>query len=185
METPKDVDGFLDAGEPPIAFAPSSAATNLQAFIAAAVDACRILKRRGILMTRFADHLTKHLPPTIKHVSFARHSQVLPRCAAVVSHGGIGTVSQGLRAGIPQVIMPMNYDQPEHARRLTELKVAQTLWPKRLSGSRLARCIHELLANSKVHQRCKQLAASLPADKPVNEACDRIEQFAGCESAES
>eukprot|EP00282_Hemiselmis_andersenii_P016105 CAMPEP_0114165074 /NCGR_PEP_ID=MMETSP0043_2-20121206/31036_1 /TAXON_ID=464988 /ORGANISM="Hemiselmis andersenii, Strain CCMP644" /LENGTH=602 /DNA_ID=CAMNT_0001261835 /DNA_START=150 /DNA_END=1954 /DNA_ORIENTATION=- len=35
-----------------------------------------------------------------------------PLCCCVVHHGGIGTVSECLRAGIPQVVVPVAYDQP-------------------------------------------------------------------------
>ena len=37
---------------------------------------------------------------------------LVPRSAALVHHGGIGTLSQGLAGGVPQVVMPMGFDQP-------------------------------------------------------------------------
>jgi UDP:flavonoid glycosyltransferase YjiC (YdhE family) len=55
--------------------------------------------------------------------------QVLPRALALVSHGGIGTVSQALAAGIPQLVMPLGFDQFDNAARLERLGVAATLPP--------------------------------------------------------
>ena len=44
---------FLRAGSPPIVFTPGSAMRHGHAFFRTAVDACQLLKRRGILLTRY------------------------------------------------------------------------------------------------------------------------------------
>jgi sterol 3beta-glucosyltransferase len=40
------------------------------------------------------------------------HSWLFPRMATVVHHGGAGTTAAGLRAGIPNVVIPFFGDQP-------------------------------------------------------------------------
>ena len=52
-------------------------------------------------------------------------SSVFPLCAAVVHHGGIGTCAQALAAGVPQLTMPLAFDQPDNATRLSRLGVAR------------------------------------------------------------
>ena len=52
---------------------------------------------------------------------------MLPRCAAVVSHGGSGTVLAALAHGLPSVLLPMGADQPENADRCEELGVSVVL----------------------------------------------------------
>ena len=99
-----------------------------------------------------------------------------------MSHGGVGTVAQGLRAGIPQVCMPLSYDQPDIAHRCQKLGVSRTLSPKRFTGPALTRHLDELLNDPAVRQQCQRLAATLVCADPVKETCDRIEQFAGCAS---
>jgi len=42
--------------------------------------------------------------------------RVLPTCAAVVHHGGAGTLFGALAAGIPQLVEPGAGDRPRHAR---------------------------------------------------------------------
>jgi hypothetical protein len=54
----------------------------------------------------------------------APHDWLLPRCAVALHHGGAGTVHAALRAGTPQVIAPLQYDQPFWARRMRALGVA-------------------------------------------------------------
>ena len=76
---------------------------------------------------------------------FARHSVIcwtpfplrwlFPRVAAVVHHGGAGTTSAGLRAGVPSIIVPFFADQPYWGQRIAELGVGPAPIPrKKLNG---------------------------------------------------
>lgn len=66
-------------------------------------------------------------PERIRVERYLPHSDVLPRCAAVVSHGGSGTVLGALAHGLPSVLLPMGADQPWNAARCEELGVALVL----------------------------------------------------------
>src|SRR5215217_4867358 len=101
---------FLDEGPPPIAFTPGSAMWQGRAFFDAAVSTAQALGRRGLLLTRHRDHLPPALPPGVIHVDYAPFSQLLPRCAAIVHHGGMGTSAQSMAAGVPQLVTPMAHD---------------------------------------------------------------------------
>ncbi|GAA0525897.1 DUF1205 domain-containing protein [Paractinoplanes ferrugineus] len=52
---------------------------------------------------------------------------VLETCAAVVHHGGAGTMLTALTAGLPQVIVPQLPDHATHARQLTGAGAGLTL----------------------------------------------------------
>lgn len=58
---PGDLESFMNEGEAPIVFTPGSAITYARAFFQTAADACRMLGRRGILVTRFPDQLPDEL----------------------------------------------------------------------------------------------------------------------------
>jgi UDP:flavonoid glycosyltransferase YjiC (YdhE family) len=66
-------------------------------------------------------------PERIRVERYLPHSAVLPRCDAVVSHGGSGTVLAALAHGLPSVLLPMGADQPQNATRCEELGVALVL----------------------------------------------------------
>jgi UDP-glucoronosyl and UDP-glucosyl transferase len=66
-------------------------------------------------------------PPRVHVERYLPHSDVLPRCDAVVSHGGSGTVLGALAHGLPSVLLPMGADQPWNAARCEELGVAVVL----------------------------------------------------------
>ena len=123
---------FLDAGDPPIVFTPGSANQDAASFFRAAVDASARLERRALLLTRFTDHLPT-LPADVHHEGYAPLSTLLPRCAALVHHGGIGTLAQALAAGVPQLTMPMGFDQPDNTTRLLRLGVAGWVAPSRFT----------------------------------------------------
>jgi UDP-N-acetylglucosamine:LPS N-acetylglucosamine transferase len=66
-------------------------------------------------------------PERIRVERYLPHADVLPRCAAVVSHGGSGTVLGALAHGLPSVLLPMGADQPWNAARCEELGAAVVL----------------------------------------------------------
>ena len=115
---PDDANRFLDAGSPPVAFTPGSEVRNSKAFFEQAVDACEKLGCRGLFLAKHDEAIPKVLPKSIRHFEYLPFQVVLPRCSAIVHHGGIGTIAKGLKAGIPQVTRPMGWDQFDNAERL-------------------------------------------------------------------
>jgi rhamnosyltransferase subunit B len=169
---------FLASGEPPIVFTPGSAMLHGHAFFSAAAEACVLLDRRGILLTRFAEQVPARLPASVRHFTYAPFSQLLPRAAALVHHGGIGTLSQGFAAGVPQLVMPMSFDQPDNAARLERLGAGLAVSPKRFQAARVAAILQRLLAAEDVTHRCREIAAKMEERRGLETACDAIEQVA-------
>ena len=178
---PPELDEFLEsaqaAGDPPIVFAPGSGNRQARRFFTAACDACRRLGRRGVLLTRYTDHLPRLLPEGVRRADYAPFSSVLPRAAALVHHGGIGTSAQALAAGRPQLVMPMTFDQPDNAARLQRLGVARTLPPMRFSGASVARELAALLESAIVARKCADVARRFDGIDPVGQTCDVIEGY--------
>jgi rhamnosyltransferase subunit B len=124
---------FLDAGPPPIGFTPGSAMAHGRDFFARALAACAATGQRALLITPYADQLPSPLPPGAFAVAYAPFDALLPRLAALVHHGGIGTCAQALAAGLPQAVMPFAHDQFDNALRLQRLGCGLTL--SRRSGA--------------------------------------------------
>lgn len=171
------LDDFLQAGDPPVAFTPGSAMVHGHEFFAAAAEACARQKLRGLLLTRKADQIPADLPAGVIHVPYAPFSDLLPRCAALVHHGGVGTAAQGLRAGIPQLIMPMAHDQPDNAARLGRLGVALSLSPRRFTARRVARALGALLGDANYRQRAREIARRFVGADPLNQTAELIERL--------
>jgi rhamnosyltransferase subunit B len=176
---PEDLDAFLAAGAPPIAFTPGSANLQGRSFFEAAIGACTRLGRRGLLLTRFPEQLPRALPEGIRHVAFAPFGLLLPRVAALVHHGGVGTAAQGMAAGIPQLVMPLGHDQYDNAARMRRLGVGRALLPARFRGPAVAAALRALLGSPTVADRCRAVAARFAEDpRPMDAASVAIEALA-------
>ena len=169
-----ELDRWLDAGEPPVVFAPGTANRQAARFFRAGVDACLRLGRRGLLLTRFAEQIPDPLPPGVRHAEYTPFGSLLSRAAALVHHGGIGTAAQALRAGCPQSVMPMAFDQPDNAVRLQRLGVGRYLRPSRFTGLAVARDLDALLDSEDVASACRAVASRFEGIDPVAETCDLI-----------
>jgi len=172
-----DVETYLNQGEAPIVFTFGSGMRQGQALFAAAADACARMGRRGLLLTPFREQLPATLPAEATHFSYIPLKQLLPRAAAIVHHGGIGTMSQALRAGVPQVITPLAHDQHDNADRVERLNVGRMVPSVNLSGARLAAALDELLNSSSVLQSCKAVAQRFDNFNGIAETCDVLEAF--------
>lgn len=174
-----DLQQFLDEGEPPIAFTPGSAMWTGHRFFAESARACALLGHRGLLLTRHADQIPRRLPAGVRHVSYAPFSQLLPRCAALVHHTGIGTSAQALRAGIPELLVPFAHDQHDNAARLIRLGVARKIEPRAYRAGATAALLDELISCDSVGLCARQIAARFDGPDPMRQTCQWIEQLAG------
>jgi UDP:flavonoid glycosyltransferase YjiC (YdhE family) len=159
-----ELEAFLAAGPPPVLFTPGTAMAQGAEFFATALVACRRAKVRAIFATKFPATLPA-LPPEIYHAAYTPFSSLLPRCAAVVHHGGIGTTSQALAAGIPQLIRPFSHDQPDNAARVRRLRVGSWIWPKDFTTPTLASALTDLLNDQNRKCRCDALAKELQKEQ--------------------
>jgi rhamnosyltransferase subunit B len=155
-----DLEKFLAADDAPIVFALGSSAVWIAGdFWDAAVAATLKLGRRAILLT--GPHMPETLPDTVRAYSYLPYSKVFPRAAAVVHQAGIGTLSHALRAGQPQLIVPLAFDQPDNAARACSLGLGRTLPFRKVTAGRLVSEISALLGASGYACAARRVAAEL------------------------
>ena len=80
----------------PLVFTPGSANIHARAFFDAAIAASQELGRPAILLTRHREQLPDRLPHGVIHRSYIPLGALLPHAAALIHHGGIGTMAQGI-----------------------------------------------------------------------------------------
>jgi UDP:flavonoid glycosyltransferase YjiC (YdhE family) len=176
-DIPPELEDFLSAGPPPIVFTPGSAGANLHGFFRESVEACRITGHRAMLVTSFPEQLPPDLPPNVRAFPYLPFSQILPRAAALVHPGGIGTIAQAIRAGIPQLVVPHGNDQPDNALRLERLRLGVSIYPERYKAARVARDLHALLDNPEIKSSCATYSTRIDSEAAIRQACDAIEQL--------
>jgi rhamnosyltransferase subunit B len=170
---PAEVGEFLAKGEPPIVFTFGSAMRQGAELFRVSVEACKLLGMPGLLLARGKEQIPADLPPSVLHAEYAPFSTVFPRAAAVVHHGGIGTCAQGLAAGVPQLVVPLSFDQPDNAERLEKLGVGRWIARRRFTPKRAAKVLRELLAMPR--EACETWATKMTDGDPAREACAAIE----------
>jgi uncharacterized protein (TIGR00661 family) len=107
------------------------------------VDACVKLDRPGLLLSTHAENFPDRLPESVRTMAYASFGQLLPQCSAIVHHGGIGTTSQALAAGIPQIIRPLAFDQFDNATRVESLGCGRWLRADKLLADTLQSILDE------------------------------------------
>lgn len=155
-----DLEQFLAAGESPLVFALGSSAIWIAGdYWNQAVAATRALRRRAILVT--GPNLPLSLPPEIRAYPYLPYSAVFSRAAVVLHQAGIGTLSQALRSGVPQLITPVAFDQPDNAARAARLGVARVLPFRRVTARKFQTEIAALLVDPSYAAKARRVANEL------------------------
>ena len=181
--TPLDAElaALCDSGKKVVAFTFGTGMVHGTKLFRAAIEACRLLDVQGLLLTRHAAQLPTPLPPNVRHVPFAPFRELFPRCAAVVHHGGIGTIAEAFAAAVPQGVLPIAFDQKDNAIRVKRLGAGDWMRAGRATGPRLARLLKGLMSDE-VKRRCRDVAARFAGEEPLETAADAVEALAVSES---
>jgi MGT family glycosyltransferase len=113
------------------------------------------------------------VPRNIKAESWGDHDQLLQRCAAVVSHGGLGTTLRSLAHGRPLLLLPLGRDQQFNAGRVVESGAGISL-PLEASRDEIASALAELLAQPQYTEAAAHAAATIAADRPDEKATEAL-----------
>jgi UDP:flavonoid glycosyltransferase YjiC (YdhE family) len=117
----------------------------------------------------------RNLPPNVQVFGYQPFSALLPRAALLVYHGGIGTLAQTIRAGIPHLVVPNGHDQFDNAWRIGRLGLGQSVPQSRYRAGEVSRMIREILDDAAVGERCAQAASRIDSDGSLRTACELIE----------
>lgn len=171
-----ELEGFLNAGPPPLVFTLGSAAVHIPGdFYRESLKAARRLGRRAVLLVGPEGDLSVGAgDPDIHVAAYAPFSLLFPRAAAIVHQGGVGTTHQALRAGRPQLVVPHLGDQYDNAARVVRLGCAGTLARTAYRADRVARSLGTLLDDPAVVARAQALAAPALAEDGAAAAADLI-----------
>lgn len=166
---------FLESGEPPMCVSFGSMVNRDAEKIDRIVRESLIqTNQRGIILSGWG--MVNH--PASKeflYLDAVPHDWLLPRCSMIIHHGGAGTTSAGLRAGIPNIVVPFTADQPFWGRRVHAVGAGpKPILVKNLSVERLTQAIAEAGERS-VRERAQALGAQIRGEGGVGRAVELIE----------
>ncbi|MBQ0854802.1 glycosyltransferase family 1 protein [Streptomyces sp. BH-SS-21] len=176
-QLPDELRNFLDEGPPPVFFGLGSATVpDAQRLGEEVVRALRAAGVRGVVQRGWAGlSVTGDDMFTVDEVP---HAALFPRMAAVVHHAGAGTTGATLRAGVPAVPVPIQFDEAFWAARLVSLGVAPAAVPLRgLTADALGAAVARAVTDPAHTARARKLADRLGGEdgvRPVLTAVDRL-----------
>ena len=143
---PQELTRFLENGSPPIVFTlGSSAVWVARDFFQESIQAAKRLGRRAVLLIGDERNLPHALPEGIIALDYVPYQSLLPKACAVVHHGGVGTTSQGLLAGVPTLIVPFAFDQADNAEHARKVGTSRTIYRNKYFATRVASELDTLL----------------------------------------
>jgi UDP:flavonoid glycosyltransferase YjiC (YdhE family) len=139
-----------------------------------ALDAIAELPVRALFTTGrgFDVNVLGAIPANVHVEAFIPQRDVLPRAAAVVCHGGSGTVLGALAAGVPMVVVPIGADEPHNAQRIAAIGAG--LASPNATASTLRAAIERVLAEPAFRSNARKLAAEIASLPTVDRAVARL-----------
>ena len=97
----------------------------------------------------------------VLHLPFVPFSEVCAACAAVIHHGGIGTIAQCLWAGVPSLVVPGGMDQPFNAAQVVQRRAGVWIPCKQYTTRRAEHALKALLCRPTYQGRVREIRAQI------------------------
>jgi len=168
-----------DGDDPLVLVAPSTAQDPDLRLVRAALDALAEEPVRVLATTNRLDPSSSlpDAPSNARVVDWLSYSQLMPRAALVVCHGGHGTVARALVAGAPVLCCPHVGDMAENSARVAWAGVGLML-PWRLLGSGPLRwATRRILGDPSFVERAAEVAAWAQANDGSERGARLVEKL--------
>ena len=118
------------------------------------------------------------LPEGFRVERFVPHAQILPRCAAVIHHGGQGIAQDAIYYGLPSVVVPISQDLYEIATRCVCAGVGLRIPYPRLTAQRLSTAVTTVLTDLQIRSATRSLQAKFRSTNAGATGASLLEQLA-------
>lgn len=167
---------WLQGGSPPIYFGFGSLPIlDPPAFLRTVREVLVALGLRGLIVSGWTNMQEFEGDDRLFLAQSLNHDEVLPRCQAVVHHGGAGTTTTALTAGVPALVCSVFLDQLFWGARIQELGAGVWLPFQRFTAARLREALERLLSGP-AQARAAELGARMREERGLQAAADFMEQ---------
>jgi UDP:flavonoid glycosyltransferase YjiC (YdhE family) len=175
-ELPSELSRFIDAQGAPLVFTPGTGVVEVDHFFGAARECCERLGRAGVFLSPRLPAQSRGARGRFYQLDYLDLALLLPRAALLVHHGGIGTTARAFEAGVPQIISPQSFDQPDNGDRVSRLGVGHMIARPLLTGERLAGAAEGLLGSADVQARRQAFSSPTRAQRALANSADELER---------
>lgn len=171
----QQLENFISANGAPVVFTPGTGVSDIGEFFSRAEALCHELQLPGVFLSRALRDSGKQWSNRIAVRDHAELHWLLPLSCMLVHHGGIGTTAQAIRAGIPQIVLPDRFDQPDNALRVAILGLGGAVFSRRPAASDVADIMLRVLASGTVRAQVQRGAALVRGSSSTDLACQMID----------
>jgi zeaxanthin glucosyltransferase len=112
-------------------------------------------------------------------VKRAPQLELLKQTSVCITHAGLNTVLESLAQGVPQIAIPVAFDQPGVAARIANKQTGVVTSLDKLTANRLSKLLNEVLSNSTYRDNARQLQKAIAQANGLSVAADLIEESLG------
>ena len=105
--------------------------------------------------------------------------ELLKRTSVCITHAGLNTVLESLAQGVPQVAIPITFDQPGVATRIAAKKTGVTVPFEKLTSDHLSTLLGEVLNNAVYRENARKLQDVIAKTNGLSMAADIVERSFG------
>jgi UDP:flavonoid glycosyltransferase YjiC (YdhE family) len=165
--------------EPLVLVAPSTAHDSDNQLVRTALAALAEEPVRVVATTnRVAPQQPIEVPANARLAEWLSYSQLMPAAAAIVSHGGHGTVARALGAGTPVLVCPIIGDMSETAMRVDWAGAGLSLPWRLCRPAPLRWAVRRLLHEPSFTTKAEEIAAWGRANDGAARGAELVEQLA-------
>ena len=118
------------------------------------------------------------VPEHVRVVQYIPLAALMPHLDLVVSHGGSGTLTAAFAHGLPQVVLPMNADQPENAQRVAALGAGIVVNGNEPSPEKISAAVRAALSDPAYRTGARRVQSEIAQLPGVEHAVPLLQRIA-------
>lgn len=175
-----ELNDFLASGDPPVVVTLGSTGVyTAGTFYRDAWAAVQKIGRRAVLLTGPETETLRQeiVDPDCLILNYVPHTAIFPRGCVNIHHGGLNTTGQALRAGVPQLVVPMSHDQFDNAARIVRAGRGLSLPKAEFTVERAVPLLSRLVDDPSFREHAAagaEIVAGEPGARGAAEAIDEL-----------
>jgi vancomycin aglycone glucosyltransferase len=160
---PENVEKFIVAGSPPVFIGfGSNPIYYPQELTQMFIRISKVTQQRLIVSKGWSDIATTNSSPDVLYVDDMPFELLFPRMAAIIHHGGTGTMAYAARAGVPQAGFPFMTDQFNNREQIAKLEIGpKTCDFKKMTAEAISTAITECITNNRYKKNAVEISQKI------------------------
>lgn len=175
----ESIEEYLNSGKKVVLITGGSSRILKPEFNIVATEACGSRDFVGILVAPHDELVPKKLPENVIRVRYTNLKSLMNRVDVIIHHGGMGSLSEAMMVGIPQVILPYMIDRPDNAFRAQHLGVAESFPPLRWDVEKIAQILDKMIAG-KYEDSCRIVMGKMKEKNLSKNILESLEEMILC-----